>query len=315
MVNLNVAMIGENDYGRSLGKKGTESDMTYFDIKQDGNTVTLIEPTRFPEKVPPLFYSLYMSEAAIICVKEIDAALGEAMVAVDQMGIKTGWIILRDYHTQDEVAPLIKGTLLENFKFVEDDPAALKEELLELASKAEVIESETGSVPVDHFFNVKGVGAVVLGSVANGMIKKADRVTLFPLGKWAVIRSIQKHDDDADKAWKGDRVGLALKNVGTEDMDRGYVLSTEELNVVDSVKVKITPQKFWKTPLEEGQVLHLGHWMQFIPSKIEAVSETEGTYELELKLEKKLIVGENPKLFVSQLDNPRIRVVGMGDVL
>ncbi len=34
-------------------------------------------------------------------------------------------------------------------------------------------DSETGTMPVDHFFNVRGIGTVALGSVAEGTIKKA----------------------------------------------------------------------------------------------------------------------------------------------
>lgn len=40
------------------------------------------------------------------------------------------------------------------------------------------------------------------------------------------MRSIQKHDDDFDWAAEGDRVGLALKNIESDDLDRGFVLSS-----------------------------------------------------------------------------------------
>jgi selenocysteine-specific translation elongation factor len=37
-----------------------------------------------------------------------------------------------------------------------------------------------GSVPVDTHFNVKGVGVVVLGFVAQGTIKKHDMLKVLP---------------------------------------------------------------------------------------------------------------------------------------
>ena len=42
--------------------------------------------------------------------------------------------------------------------------------LLEMAAAKEPIETPGGSVPIDHFFNVKGVGAVILGTVVSGEI-------------------------------------------------------------------------------------------------------------------------------------------------
>jgi len=49
-----------------------------------------------------------------------------------------------------------------------------------------------GVVPVDAHFHVNGVGVVVLGSVAQGSIKKYDTVKVLPTAKTAQIRSIQK---------------------------------------------------------------------------------------------------------------------------
>src|SRR5450759_3441057 len=53
-----------------------------------------------------------------------------------------------------------------------------------------------GVMPVDAHFHVKGVGVVVLGSVAQGSIKKHETVKVLPTSKTAQIRSIQKHDAD-----------------------------------------------------------------------------------------------------------------------
>ena len=73
-------------------------------------------------------------------------------------------------------------------------------------------------MPVDHAFNVKGVGVVILGVVINGVVQKHASLNVFPGAKTAQVRSIQKHDDEFDVAGEGDRVGLALKNVEVEDL-------------------------------------------------------------------------------------------------
>jgi len=139
---------------------------------------------------------------------------------------------LKNYLPREKIAPLIKGTSLENFEFFEDNPQLLKEKLLGEAVRntpttpTECIQS-VGTVPIDHFFSIKGVGVVILGVVAYGVISKQDTVEVLPSVKTAQIRSIQKHEDEFDCACQGDRVGLALKNVKVEDLERGTVLATD----------------------------------------------------------------------------------------
>jgi len=312
MGNINVAIVGELDYGRGLGKKGTESDMTYFDFKKGPDTLTMVEPTRFPDKLSSLFFSLYDCQYALVVVKDINAALGEAIIALDALDRSKGAFVLKDYHTEDEVLPLIKGTCLENYTFLEDEPTKIKEMLIEMASAKEGEETPGGSVPIDHFFNVKGTGTVILGTVASGTIRKHDKLTVYPTGKWGIVRSIQKHDDEHSIATLGDRVGLALKNLKIDELDRGHVLSSEELGTFEKLKLKIVPHRFWKKPLEAGMALHIGHWMQFLPAKVEASSKEGEGYILEVSLEKPMVMCPGDTVFVSHLDTPKLRVVGKG---
>ena len=49
MGNITVAILGALDYGSNLGKKGTSTDITFYNLKKGEDTVTLIEPTRYPK--------------------------------------------------------------------------------------------------------------------------------------------------------------------------------------------------------------------------------------------------------------------------
>ena len=46
MPNLNIAVLGPHGYANNIGKPGTESDITFINLKKGDNTVTIIEPTR-----------------------------------------------------------------------------------------------------------------------------------------------------------------------------------------------------------------------------------------------------------------------------
>lgn len=317
MGNLTVALLGIQGYGNTLGKKGTSTDVTLYNLKKGDDTVTFIEPTRYPERLAPLFYAASLSKKAIVVVDELNAAFGECLVMLQCVNIDGGFFVLRNFITKDRISPLIKGTSLENFEFIEDNPTLLRERLLAQASEpkpeAEQNRKPGGTVPIDHSFNVKGVGAVVLGIVAEGEIQKHDSLRVLPGNKTAQVRSIQKHDDEFDSAQQGDRVGLAMKNVEVEELERGTVLTTDSsVKSANKISSQATLVKYWQAPMKAEMVVHLGHWMQFVPARIEAISDEDDWRRptLTLKLEKDLVYRPGDLAVISHLEGGKLRVAG-----
>lgn len=316
MGNLTVAVVGSPEYAKNLGKRSTASDMTFFDIKRGDTTVTFVEPTKYPERLSTLFHAAAMADAALVVVDQIGPVLGETIVMLDCVGVRRGWLMLRNYITREQLAPFLRGTVLEGFEFVEDDHVALREIMLGDAGKTgeqEPGEGSCGSIPIDHHFDVKGVGTVVLGRVSEGFVRKHDRVRVLPGDKEAEIRSIQKHDDDFDWAVEGDRVGLALKGISAEELDRGMVLTTNPAIISRGcITCDATIVKYWLNPIEEGTVLHVGHWMQFVPGRVTSVS-ARGDWRhprLTLQLQKELACKPDSKCVLTQLEGGKLRVVG-----
>ncbi len=322
MPNLNVAVLGAPDYAKGLGKKSTSSDITFYDLKQDETTVSMVEPTKYPDKLASLFFASSLADVAIVVVDQINPMFGETVIMLDCLGIGKGFIVLRNFISPEQVGPFTKGTVLEKYDIVDDDPVRLRETLLQLARALPTgdgdQEKASGSVPVDHFFDVRGVGTVILGCVAEGRINKHDAVKVLPLGTDAEIRSIQKHDDDFDWATKGDRVGLALKGVSIDGLERGTVLSNDA-GLVRSQEIKARAQlvKYWLNPLKEGMVLHIGHWMQFEPARVEAITVGADWRkpELTLKLQKDLVYRPGSKAILTYLEGGKLRVIGRVDLV
>ena len=316
MVNINVAMIGPPGYGRDVGKKGTETDMTYYNLKRGEDSITLIEPSRYPDRLAPLFYSASVAHFAIIVLDRIDHLFGEVIVMLDCCGVERGLIVLRNFIVREQVEPLIAGTAAQGYEFFEDDPLEIRGRLMqELDAMGPRLPHEpfVGSVPVDHFFNVKGVGTVILGSVVEGVIRKHDKLRVLPGEKTATVRSIQKHDEDCDWAVEGERVGVALKNINAEELDRGFVLtSNQSMRKSSTLDADAFMVKYWNSPLKEGMVLHIGHWMQFLPCRVERV-DVSGDWRkprLSLRLEKELVHPPGSRAVLMQLDGGKLRVVG-----
>ncbi|NLZ29937.1 MAG: elongation factor Tu [Methanomicrobiales archaeon] len=317
MGNLNVAVLGPEGYAKNLGKRGTASDITFYNLKKGDDTVTFIEPTRYPERLAPLFYAASMADAALIVVNEITPTFGEWVLMLDEAGVGQGSIILQNYITPGDLAPLLRGTVLEHYEFVDEDPIVLRDRLLtEAHTRASTRPGAgtTGSIPIDHHFNVRGIGTVILGGVVRGGIVKHDALKVYPGEQVITVRSIQKHDDDFAWAAEDDRVGLALKNIDSTALDRGYVLSNDPaIQVRTGLEVQATLVKYWPAPLTAGMVLHLGHWMQFIPARVVEAVQDDGDWRrptLTLALEKDLIYLPGDTAVLHYLEGGKLRIAG-----
>ncbi len=314
MGNITVAVLGAQNYSASIGKKGTSTDITLYDVKKGEATVTFIEPTRYPERLAPLFYACALATKALVIVDELSATLGEQLVMLQCSGIKSGIFVLRNYIPKEKIMPLLKGTPLESFEFVADDPNLIREKLIAEAAQIQTSPAtKVGTVPVDHAFNVKGVGVVILGIVINGDVAKHSSLKVLPGTKTALVRSIQKHDDEFDTAATGDRVGFALKNVDVEDLDRGAVLTNDpSVKTSNKLQVQASLVKYWQTPLKAGMVMHVGHWAQFLTGKVEEATEGSDFRKpnLTLMLDKPLVYRSGDSAVLMYLEGAKLRVAG-----
>ncbi len=313
MGNLMAAVLGTIGYGNNFAKKGTSTDITLYNLKRGEDTVTLIEPTRYPERLAPLFYACSEAKKAIVVADELNATLGESLVMLQCCNVNSGYFVLRNYLSQEKIQPLIKGSVLEKYEFLSDEPNALREKLLDEAALQNPPDPPSGTVPIDHAFNVKGVGTVALGVVINGNIQKHDIMRVIPGTKTAQVRSIQKHDDDYETALEGDRVGLAVKNVEVQDLDRGTVLTTDPtIKASKTLKTQAVLIKYWQTPIKAGMVLHIGHWMQFLNCKVEEASDSGNWHRpaLTLNLEKELVYRPGDIATLTYLEGGKLRVAG-----
>lgn len=312
MGNMNVAVVGAPGLADKIGKKGTVTDMTFYEVKDGSDSITLIEPSKYPDKLQSMFYATEMAEFCILVVDKIDSFLGETIVMVDSQKMEKGWIVLRNYIQPEQLTPLIAGTSLEGYGFVEENHVDMRLALVGMA-KAEnrkAGEGSCGSCPVDSHFNVKGVGTVVLGSVADGYFRKHDKMTVWPLNKIVTLKSIQKHDVDADDGVRGDHVGLALRDIDSEELDRGMVCSTDpSIKMSKSFTGKIQYNKYWKNAVKEGMMLHVGHWMQILPIRVTAAGADKES-EVTLEIDGEMIHKPGDKGIIMYYDGGKLRVIG-----
>ncbi len=307
MNRFTVAMLGAS-IASEIGKEKTSTDITFFELKKGENSVTMLEPTRYPERLSSLFHATEMAEFVVLVIDEIDAVIGETIVMIDTVGVENGWIILRNHIQPEQIIPFIADSVLENYEFKEYDPIKIREDLLELSSeqKKDFGEESGGTCSIYNQFNVRGVGTVALGFIVDGHIRKHDNMKVLPLEKEVVLRSIQKHSMDSDSAVKGEHGGMALRGIESDELAKGYVLTTDDkVTMTKKFTGKVKMVKFWEGLLRDGMVMHLGHWMQMIPFRM-SMSGDDITFDLNSEL----IYKPGDKAVLMYLEGKKLRVVG-----
>lgn len=234
MDSRNIFVYNSPEFLKTVGKKGTESDITIHHRK-DGETITtLLEPSRYPEKLSSLTDAMYVADLAVINGDRLDREFGEVILTLDLMRKRKGFIYVSDDANRAQISKIIKGTALESYEFFTGTPMELMDRIN--GKPVERKESDRTVIIIDHFFKVKSVGSVALGFVLEGTLHRHDKLHLSDLDREVEVRSIQMHDVDQEKAPCGSRVGLNLKNIDADDLQRGMFMTSFKLNMSDTLK-------------------------------------------------------------------------------
>ena len=320
-------ILGDTSIANDLGKKGTSTDITIFDRKTNDQIISYCFPNTYPDKLQSLLQSISMSDYAILNISNLDSFLGEQILALDIFNIKKGFILYSYNIDGEKIKNIIKKTSLSSFQIL-DNVEQLKARLSELQTVEEETEKEMNEkgdvqlqprttisnnsvyIPIDHVFDVKGVGTVILGCIKHGEIKTYDELEITPLNKSVVIKSIQMHDDPVNYSKKSSRVGLAIKGVSARDVSRGDIISTPGLSKIinDTFQIKFNKNPYFKEDIVETQNYMISIGLQIRTVKIKKIGNTE----LDIKLEKPIAYIKNDRCIVFSPDSKTMRIMGYG---
>jgi selenocysteine-specific translation elongation factor len=305
---INFVVLGDYAIAAELGKKGTSTDVTIYDRKTSDIVYTWTAPITFPDKVQSLVQAVNIAEYAILNVAKLDKFLGEQILALDYAGIKDGFVLHSYEVDREKLRGLLKNTALANYQFI-DSADQLKQALQSLSPRSM---EGPAMVPVDHAFDVKGVGTVLLGVVRQGSLKVYDELTLLPSGKTVLIKSIQMHDDPVESSSSPARVGLAVKGVSAGDVSRGDVLCAPGTLKVSSgaLSAKFEKSPFFKGDLAENQMYMLSIGMQIRPVRVKLAGDV-----LEITPEKPVAYLPGQACILLKPDSPTTRIIGKGTIL
>ncbi|MCH8741506.1 elongation factor Tu [Patescibacteria group bacterium] len=168
--------------------------------------------------------------SVIVFLNKCDMVEDQEMIVLVESEIRE---LLKKYDFPGDETPIIKGSALKALKVDSADDEAAKPILDLVKALDDFIPEPVREIDkpflmaVEDVFSIAGRGTVATGRVERGIVKANEEVELVgikPTTKTAVV-SIEMFNKILDDGRAGDNVGILLRGIKKEEIERGQVLA------------------------------------------------------------------------------------------
>jgi elongation factor Tu len=170
----------------------------------------------------------------VVFLNKVDMVDDPELIELVEMEVRD---LLTKYEFPGDEIPVVKGSALKAMKCECTDKAACPDckAVLELMEKVDqYIKTPVRDIdkpflmPIEDIFSITGRGTVVTGRVERGKIALQDAVDIVgirPKIQKTVVTGVEMFRKLLDYAQAGDNVGLLLRGIQKEDVERGQVVA------------------------------------------------------------------------------------------
>jgi len=165
--------------------------------------------------------------SVVVFLNKVDMVDDPELLDLVEMEVRD---LLNSYEFPGDDIPIIRGSAL---KALSGDADGEKQILALIEAVDEYIPVPERPIdmpfllPVEDVFNIEGRGTVATGRVERGILKKMEEVEIVGIRPTAktTVTDIEMFRKLLDEARAGDNVGLLLRGVKKEDIERGQVIA------------------------------------------------------------------------------------------
>jgi elongation factor Tu len=166
--------------------------------------------------------------AMVVYLNKVDLVDDPELIDLVELEIRD---ILTKYEFPGDKTPIIRGSAL---KAIQNDEGPDADSIMKLMEALDSFipepKRETEKpflMPIEDIFSITGRGTVVTGRVDRGVLKAGEEIEIIGFGKHdkAIVTSVEMFRKILDDARAGDNVGLLLRSVAKEDVERGMVIA------------------------------------------------------------------------------------------
>ncbi|MCB9808681.1 elongation factor Tu [Candidatus Peribacteria bacterium] len=206
--------------------------------------------------------------------------------------------LLSKYEFPGDTTPIIKGSALKAAEGDAENVEKLKELLNALDTFIPEPKRETDKpflMPVEDVFSIKGRGTVATGRIDQGKVNVNDEVELIGISdtRKVVVTGVEMFHKLLDEGMAGDNVGLLLRGIERDEIQRGQVLAKAGSITPHT---KFDSEVYVLTKEEGGR--HTPFFKGYKPQFYIRTTDVTGTVELAPNVEM-VMPGDNVKFTVT----------------
>ena len=169
----------------------------------------------------------------VVYLNKIDMVDDEMLIDLVEMEVRE---LLSKYDFPGDEIPVIRGSALKALESTSTDQAAP-----EYASIKELMDAVDTYIPtpvrevdkpflmpIEDVFGIKGRGTVATGRIERGVVHTSDTVELVGIhakSRQLVVTGVEMFKKTLDEGQAGDNVGLLLRGIEREELERGQVMA------------------------------------------------------------------------------------------
>jgi elongation factor Tu len=163
----------------------------------------------------------------VVALNKVDMVDDTELLDLVEMEVRE---LLTKYGYDGDNTPIVRVSAL---KAAEGDSAA-QDQVMELMNKVDEYVPDPVRdldkpflMAVEDVFSIKGRGTVVTGRIDAGVIKVGDEIEIIGLrdAKKSVVTGVEMFRKMLDQGEAGDNVGILLRGIEKDDVERGQVLA------------------------------------------------------------------------------------------
>jgi len=165
--------------------------------------------------------------AIVVFMNKVDQVDDEELLDLVELEVRD---LLNEYEFPGDDIPVVRGSALAALEGDEAGAAQIMELMEAVDSYIPEPERETDkpfAMPIEDVFSITGRGTVVTGRIEQGTLKVGDQVEIVGLRdlQSTTVTGIEMFRKLLDEGRAGDNVGLLLRGIGKDDVERGQVIA------------------------------------------------------------------------------------------
>ena len=166
--------------------------------------------------------------ALVVFLNKVDLVDDPELLELVEMEVRE---LLNKYEFDGNKAPVIRGSAS---KALADPLGDAGKPIMELIKALDDYIPEPVReidkpflMPVEDVFSIKGRGTVGTGRIERGIVKVGDQVEIVGLGdtRSTTVTGVEMFNKTLDQGQAGDNVGLLLRGIEKDELERGMVLA------------------------------------------------------------------------------------------